>query len=151
MQVWNVLHLARWKYRTQKWRENSPSAHHLHTIAQLCRDISSQLRHVSTIGKKTCSAAISSPHLLIIWWTWPTSGWDWFRSLGHSCKFQQVSWLGFVSAATSLTGGQPNFARCLVVCWAGTWYIHFWGLLPPWRNFVQCKIHFRFKSCFLLY
>jgi len=27
---------------------------HLHTIAQLCRAISSQLRHVSTIGKKTC-------------------------------------------------------------------------------------------------
>jgi len=27
---------------------------HLGTIAQLCRAISSQLRHVSTIGKKTC-------------------------------------------------------------------------------------------------
>ena len=26
--------------------------HHLGTIAQLCRAISSQLRHVSTIGKK---------------------------------------------------------------------------------------------------
>ena len=31
---------------------------HLGTIAQLCRAISSQLRHVSTIGKKTCQAAI---------------------------------------------------------------------------------------------
>jgi len=28
MQVWNVLHTARWKYRTQKIAENSPSAHH---------------------------------------------------------------------------------------------------------------------------
>jgi len=27
---------------------------HLGTIAQLCRAISSQPRHVSTIGKKTC-------------------------------------------------------------------------------------------------
>ena len=27
--------------------------HHVGTIAQLCRAISSQLRHVSTIGKKT--------------------------------------------------------------------------------------------------
>jgi len=27
---------------------------HLGTIAQLCRAISSQLRHVLTIGKKTC-------------------------------------------------------------------------------------------------
>ena len=48
MQVWNVLHAARCKYRTQKRREN----HHLGTIAQLCRAISLQLRHVSTIGKK---------------------------------------------------------------------------------------------------
>ena len=48
MHVWNVLHEARWKYRTQKWRKNRP----LCTIAQLCRAISSQLRHVSTIGKK---------------------------------------------------------------------------------------------------
>jgi len=28
--------------------------HHLCTIAQLCRAISSQLGHVSTVGKKTC-------------------------------------------------------------------------------------------------
>jgi len=31
----------------------------------------------------------------------------------------------------SLTVGQPNFARSLAVSWAGTLYIHFWGLLPP--------------------
>jgi len=34
------------------------------------------------------------------------------------------------TAATSLTGGQPNFARCLAVSWAGTGYIHFRELLP---------------------
>jgi len=28
MQVWNVLHAARWKYRTQKSRHKSPSGHH---------------------------------------------------------------------------------------------------------------------------
>jgi len=28
MQVWNVLHAARWKCRTQKIAKNSPSAHH---------------------------------------------------------------------------------------------------------------------------
>jgi len=47
MQVWNVLHEARWKYRTQKIAKNLPSW----SIAQLSRAISSQLRHVSTIGK----------------------------------------------------------------------------------------------------
>jgi len=54
-------------------------------------------------------------------------------SFGHPSKFQLVSRLAFVTATTSLTGGQPNFARCLAVSWAGTLYIHFRGLLPPDR------------------
>jgi len=60
----------------------------------------------------------------------PTSGWDRFGCLGHTSKFQWVSRLGFVTAATSLNGRKPNFARCLVISWAGTVYIHFRGLLP---------------------
>ena len=51
-------------------------------------------------------------------------------SLGHRYKLQPVSRLGFVTAATSLTGGQPNFARSLAVSWASTLYIHFWGSCP---------------------
>jgi len=60
MQVWNVLHAARWKYRTQKL----PKICHLGTIAQLCRAICSQLRHLSTIGKNLLNSNISStcPH-----------------------------------------------------------------------------------------
>jgi len=61
----------------------------------------------------------------------PINACDRFGSLGHPSKFQRVSRLGFVTAATSLTGGQPNFARCLAVSWAGTPYIHFRRLLPP--------------------
>jgi len=48
MQVWNVLHAARWN----AGRKKSPKNRHLRTIVQLCRAISAQLRHVSTIGKK---------------------------------------------------------------------------------------------------
>ena len=33
MQVWNALHAARWKYRTQQWRKKSPSWHHLTTLS----------------------------------------------------------------------------------------------------------------------
>jgi len=51
-------------------------------------------------------------------------------SLRHPSKFQRVSRLGFVTAPTSFNGGQPNFARCLAVSWAGTLYIHFRRLLP---------------------
>jgi len=53
MQVWNVRHASRCKYRTQKNR-------HFGTIAQICRVVSSQLRHVSTIGKNVLSSNISS-------------------------------------------------------------------------------------------
>ena len=51
--------------------------------------------------------------------------------LGHRSKFQRVSRLAFITAATSLTGGQPNFARCLAVSCSGTLCIHFRGLLLP--------------------
>ena len=42
-------------------------------------------------------------------------------SLGHPCKFQSVSRLAFVTAATSLTGGQPNFARV----WPSPGLVHY--------------------------
>jgi len=48
MQVWNVPHAACWKYSTQKIAKKSPSGHHPTTLSA----ISSQWRHVSTIGKK---------------------------------------------------------------------------------------------------
>ena len=48
MKVWNVLHEPRWKYMTQKGRKIG----HLRNIAQICRAVSLQLRHVSTIPKK---------------------------------------------------------------------------------------------------
>jgi len=37
----------------------SPKIRHLGTIAQLCRAISSQLKHISTIGKKLLNSTIS--------------------------------------------------------------------------------------------
>jgi len=60
MQVWNVLHAARWKCRTQKSQKNC----HLRTIAQLCRAISSQLRHYQQSEKNMLRSNIFSicPH-----------------------------------------------------------------------------------------
>ena len=89
MQVRNVLHAARWKCRTQ----NDAEKRHLRTIAQLCRAESSQLRHVSTIIKKF----VKQQYLLHVTPQYgklrPTSGWDWFGSLGHP---RQIS-TGFTS------------------------------------------------------
>jgi len=65
---------------------------------------------------------------------------------------QIASWNLVFTAPTSLSGGQPNFARCFAISWAGTIYsyIHFWGSYP-WRNYGRCKIHFASMSCILLY
>ena len=60
MQVWNLLHAVRCKCRTQKSRQKSPSRHHRTT----CRAISSQLGHVSTIGKKL----VKQQYLLYMSW-----------------------------------------------------------------------------------
>jgi len=48
----------------------------------------------------------------------------------YPSKFQPLSRFGFVTAATSLIGRQPSFARCLAVSWAGGLFIHFRRLLP---------------------
>jgi len=56
---------------------------------------------------------------------------------GAPRKFQGVSRLGFVTAATFFTGGQPNFERCLAVSWAGTLYIHFSGGFCPLTEFCH--------------
>jgi len=93
---------------------------HLGTIPQLCRAISSQLRHVSTIGKKLVKQQyllhmanfnLLAAEIVSLVWGTPTN------------------FNGFVTAATSLNGSQPNYAQCLALTWAGRLYIHFRRLL----------------------
>ena len=105
----------------------------MRTVPQHCRTVSSKLRHyyihnrknfLNTNMSSTClhnmmnfgplTAAIGP----VVWGTSAVS------------KFQRVSHIAFVTAATSLTGGQQNFARCLAVSWAGTLCrpVHFRGL-----------------------
>jgi len=57
---------------------------HLGTIPQLCRPISSELRHVSTIGKKL----VKQQYLLYMSSQYGEHDSDRFVSLGHPCKFQ---------------------------------------------------------------
>jgi len=60
------------KNNTQK----SPKSRHLGTVSQLCRAISSQLRHVSTIGEKLVKQQylihMSSLAAEICWRVWDT-------------------------------------------------------------------------------
>jgi len=97
MQVWNVTRLA----------ETQDASRHLGTIAQLCRAISSQLRHVSTLGKKLVNLHMSPQYGELR----PISGWDRSGSLRHPCKFQRVSRLGSVTAR-HLVVGISQTLRC---------------------------------------
>jgi len=91
-------------------RKNDTKNRHLGTIPQLCRAISSQLRHVSTIGKKL----VKLQYLLHMSPQYgelrPTSGWDRFGSLGHPSHFQRLPRLRSVTALQSSSERQPNFA-----------------------------------------
>jgi len=48
-------------------RKKSRKSRHLGTIPEICLAISSQLRHVSTIGKEVVKKQLSRPHVFIIW------------------------------------------------------------------------------------
>jgi len=117
--------------------KNSPKIRYPRSIAQICRAISSQLWHVLTVTK-----LVKQQYILQMSSQFgklrPTSGWDRLASLGHPIKFQRVTRLGFVTAPTSLNGGQPNFALYLAVSWAGTLRIHFRPYFesPNFMNFI---------------
>jgi len=103
-------------------RKNDAKNRHLGTIPQLCRAISSQLRRVSTIGKKL----VKQQYLLHMSPQYGelrlTSGWDRFGSLRHPSYFQRLPRLGSVTARQSSSKRQPNFAalnRGRHLCLAG--------------------------------
>jgi len=83
---------------------------HLGTIVQICRAISSQLRHISTIGKKHVKQQYVLHMSLQFGELRPTNGWDGLTSLGHPCKFQPVSRLGSVTARHLVVGVSQTVA-----------------------------------------
>jgi len=129
--------------------KKSPKIRHLGTIAQLCRAVSSQLRHISTIGKNllninisyTCSYNMVNLRL---------------RSIGEFGAPQQIStgfasWLRYCTdiARRRSTKLSMMFGRLL------SWYTiyTFSGVLPSNGILPRgtCKIDFASKSCVLLY
>ena len=83
MQVWNVLKAANGNTGPNK----SPKNRHLGTIAQLCRAISSQLRHASTIGKNLLSSNVSSTrsHNMLQSREWVDGSWA-MGQMGHEIR-----------------------------------------------------------------
>ena len=85
-------------------RKKLPKIRHLDTIGRLCRTISSQLRHVSTIEKKLVKQQYVSHMSLQHGNLRPISGWDLFVRLGHPRKFQLVLYLGSITGRHSSVG-----------------------------------------------
>ena len=132
-----MLHAARCKYRTQKVAENR----HLGTIAQVYRAISSQLRHVSTIGKKLLSNDINSTRPRNTVNFGPLAA-----ETGPVVWGTPANFNGFRVLALLLQRRRSREASetCLLGCY--TTYT-FSGALAPLRNFTRCKMHVTSKSC----
>jgi len=141
MHVWNVLHTARWKYRTQKWRKKSPSGHHCTTLSGY---IFATKACIDSRKKYLLNSNISPTKL------WPTSGWDHFVSLGHPSKFQRLSsWQHYCTvlqywASAKLCGVEqratPIFGRAAIMLGIG-----------PHSSFYLICIRFFSISWLLLY
>jgi len=103
MHVWNVLHAACWKYRTQKipFRTIAQLMSGCIFAAKACID-NPKKNLLNTDTSSTCTHNNGELR--------PTNGWDLLASLGHRCKFQRVSHLGSVTARISGSEHQPNFA-----------------------------------------
>jgi len=107
MQVWNVLHAAHWKCRTQKVVKNSPSGHH-HT--PLSGHILATKARIDNWEKNLLNSNVSPTYRHNMVNLQPTSGWDLLASLGHPSKFQRVLHLGSITARHWSSGRQSKFA-----------------------------------------
>ena len=96
MQVWNMLHAARWKCRTQK----SPSGHHRITLSGYIFTTKAHIDNRKKVVKQRYVLHMSPQYGELR----PTNGWDPSGSLRHPCKFQQVSRLGSITAGHLVVG-----------------------------------------------
>jgi len=95
MQVWNMLHMARWKYRIQNIAKNSPSGHHRTTLSGYIVATKSYIDNRKKSVKQEYLLHMAPQYGELR----PTNGWDRFGSLGHPENFNK-----FRTLAASLHG-----------------------------------------------
>ena len=100
MQVWNLLHSARWKHRTQKSRQKSPSGHHGTILSGYIFATKARIDNRKKLVKQQCVIHMSPQYGE----RRPTSGWHRSGSLRHPCKFERVSRLGSITARHLVVG-----------------------------------------------
>jgi len=103
MQVWNLLHAARWKHRMQKSRQKSPSGHHRTTLSGYIFATKARINNrkknlLSSNMSSTCSHNMVNFGLLaaeISWPVWDTppnfNGLRVLAALLHSSKVVSIS------------------------------------------------------------
>jgi len=122
----------------------------MRTIAQFSRTISSQLRHVSTIGKKLVNSNIfsscSSNMVIFGLLTADIGSLVW----GTPANFNEFR----VLASLLQRRCSPEANQTLQNVWPSpglVLYIYIFGAFAPWRDFARCKVHSASKSCVLVY
>jgi len=130
MHVWKCSARGSLEIRDAKYR-------HFGTITQICWAISSQLRHLSTIGKKLVKQQYLPKMSLQYGEVRHTSGWDLLASLGHPCKFQRVSHLGSVTTRHLVVGVSQTLRR-----WTGgaTCIRRGGHHVGHWPTFLVCSV-----------
>jgi len=154
MQVWNVLHAARWKYGTQKSRQKSPSGHHCTTLSGyifatkaridnrkklLSSNMSSRCRH-NMVNFGPLAAEIVS----LVWGTPPN--FNWFRFLAallHGTLVVGVSQSAALNRGRHLySAGRPSRWALSDTWLTGTPHSHNTPL-PYWGRLTIIVTYFR--------
>jgi len=141
-------------------RKKLPKIRHLHIIAQLCRSVSTQLRHISTIRKSLLNSNISPTCLHNMANFGPLTAEIGWRVWGTPENFN-----GFRVFASLLQRRRSLGAnQTLHDVWPSPGLVHYiiryiFGRSCPLtefcpvqnQNFARCKIHFTSRYCVLLY
>ena len=144
MQIWNLMHAARWKYMTQKSRQKS-HGYHRTTLSGYIFAIKSHIDNQKKIVKQQYVLHMSSQYGELR----STSDWDRSGSLRHPCKFQRVSRLGSVPArhwaSAKLCGVEqrapPMFGRATITLGIGPHSsFSYYATIVWWINIIKFKI-----------
>ena len=125
MQVWNVLHMTRWKNGTQKWRKKSLSAHLRTTLSGNIFTTKARIDNRKKPVKQKYLPHMSSNYGEFR----PTDGWDPFGSLGTPANFNGFRVLAALMHGTLVVGvsqtlqrwteGTPIFGRAAITLGIG--------------------------------
>ena len=107
MQVWNVLHAARCKYRTQKSRQKSPSGHHRTNLTGYIFATKARIDNRKKLVKQQYLLWMSPQYGELR----HTSGWDRFVSWGTTANFNGFRILAALLHGTLVVGISQTLRR----------------------------------------